>query len=194
MEFVWDANATFYRVGPFGPGALADGAIVAPGDQLFMRFYSSKKAFVYVLNDDGSPQPTVEFPLEGENVELQNPLKANTLYELPGGSNATKMNWRVDGRGNREVFLVIVADAPVKQIEASIQTWRHAHANPSGNLRGAPDLVPMPSESNSLSTTLQSLLKQIGETKDRGARVRQWRFVFPYVSRDAQASPHDGSQ
>jgi hypothetical protein len=170
----WQAEAAFYRIDARGSIALSDGATVAIGDRLAMQFRSSRPAYVYIFDDDGSGQTAVLFPLAG--LKPDNPLTANVEHRLPGATDATALTWQISSSAAREQFIIIAADAPQPQLERRIAAWQHAGS--SGATRGALELA---ADTNSTALQNADLREALAEL-DRNSieHVRRWRFVFPH--------------
>jgi serine/threonine protein kinase len=165
----WQTNVAFHR----GDAVLTDGASIAMGDRLSLAFVSNETSYVYVFNDDGSGEAAVLFPLAG--IEPNNPLAANTAYQLPGKSGNQTLTWQVSSRAPSEQFVVIAADYPQPQLDAAIAAWRHAEK--TGTTRGALNLAPAPSQADISSTALRAELDKLAAADPH---IRQWRYVFPH--------------
>lgn len=172
----WQANAAFYRVDGHGSSALNDGAVIALGDRLALKFQSNRAAYVYIFDDDGSAQAAVLFPLPG--IEPGNPLAADTAYRLPGKSDATVLTWQVSSQAAREEFVVLAADQAQPELERIIAAWQRASL-PVGSARGALALTPAPSEAEITSASLRAVLSKLQGDE---VHLRRWRFVFPHTS------------
>ena len=174
----WQTQAQFFRVDAHGRSALADGAAVAMGDRLAFEFRSSRPAYVYIFDDDGSSQAAVLCPLNG--IVPGNPLSADTSYLLPGKSGAAAMTWQVTRRAAREAFVVIATDTPQPELERAIAAWQRAGADTPGATRGALGLAPAPAETSVENGALHAALERVQESA--GAQhLRRWRFVFPHA-------------
>jgi hypothetical protein len=169
----WQTQAEFQRVGAFGATALADGSSIAMGDRLVLQFQSSKPAFVYVFDDDGSGNAGVLFPLPG--VEPANPLAAGTGYRLPGKKGGESVAWTVSSHAAREEFVVIAATAPQPELERAIADWRRAGGE-SAPARGTMGLSAAPDETTVASAPLRRILQRV----EHDENLRHWRFVFPH--------------
>jgi len=173
----WQTQAQFYRVDARGSTALADGASVALGDRLTLEFRSSRPAWVYIFDDDGSAQAAVLFPLFG--MEPANPLAADTTYRLPGKSASTAMTWQISRGAKSEAFVVIAADASQPQLEAAVVAWQRAGSETAvATTRGALGLVPAPQDTNIENAALHEMLARVEQS---GAEhIHRWRYVFPH--------------
>ena len=169
----WQAQAEFQRVGAFGSTALADGAGIALGDRLMLEFRSSKPAYVYIFDDDGSGSAGVLFPLPG--VEPANPLAAETSYRLPGRKDGAAVAWTVSSHAAREEFVVIAATSPQPELEKTIADWQRAGGE-SGPTRGTMGLSAAPDETEIASAPLRQILQRVESDNS----LRHWRFVFPH--------------
>jgi hypothetical protein len=174
----WQADAVFYRVDARGSAALTDGATIAVGDRLALKFRSDRPAYVYIFDDDGSGEAAVLFPLDG--IDPVNPLAANTAYQLPGKSDATALTWQVSSQAEREEFVVLAADQPQPELERTVAAWQRAVKPATGASRGALVLAPGPSDAEIASTSLRAVLAKLGADT---THLRHWRFVFPHTSR-----------
>lgn len=169
----WQTELSFYRMDGLGATALTDGSPLAIGDRLALSFRSSRPAFVYIFDDDGSGDAAVLFPLRG--IEPANPLAAETRYQLPGKNAAQALTWQVSSAATREQFVVIAADSAQTELEAAIAAWQHA--GQESTQRGATGLAPAPAETEVSSAALRTQLERVGADN---AHVRQWHFVFPH--------------
>lgn len=173
----WQADAAFYRVDAHGSVALSDGTPVALGDRLALQFRSSKPAYVYIFDDDGSGQSAVLFPLAG--LKPENPLAANVEHRLPGASASAALTWQISSGAAREEFIVVAADSPQPQLEQQIASWSHASqaAATRGALQLAADTDSVAVENAQLRQTLAALDQAAG-----AGHLRRWRFVFPHAA------------
>ncbi len=173
----WQADAAFYRIDARGSAALTDGAVIAVGDRLALKFRSDRPAYVYIFDDDGSGEAAVLFPLDG--IDPVNPLAANTAYQLPGESDATALTWQVSSQAEREEFVVLAADQPQPELERTVAAWQRAVKPATGASRGALVLAPGPSDAEIASASLRAVLGKLGTDT---THLRRWRFVFPHTS------------
>jgi eukaryotic-like serine/threonine-protein kinase len=171
----WQAEMAFHRIDARGSAVLSDGAPIRVGDRLALSFHSSRPAYVYVFDDDGSGEAAVLFPLPG--IEPANPLAANTAYQLPGKSVAQALTWQVSSSAEREQFVIVAADQPQPRLEQAIAAWHRA--GESASTRGALGLAPAPAETEISSASLRAELDRLGADT---AHVRSWYFVFPHSS------------
>jgi eukaryotic-like serine/threonine-protein kinase len=169
----WDANAAFYRVDKNAAVALNDGATIALGDHIALKFRSNRTSYVYIFDDDGSGQAAVQFPLP--NMEPTNPLKAYIEHQLPGSRAGRALTWEVSSAAERERFVIIAADEPQPLLERTIAPWHHA--GETGSTRGALGLATAPNEVGLPSAALQLELDRLAHDT---AHVKRWNFVFPH--------------
>lgn len=174
-------ESRFYRDGAGTREPLQDGMPIALGDKLRLEIAVAQPTWIYVFNDDGSPEPTVLYPLPG--VAPGNPLAPGTRWQLPGHDGITGLSWQVDSEAERETFVVISSPRRLNQVEDSIAQWRHV-VSPDNALvargvgRLAPATAPVPGEGVSLA----SLLQRLGCDRAEAA-LRCERFVFPHAPR-----------
>ena len=116
-------ESRFYRDGAGTREPLQDGMPIALGDKLRLEIAAAQPTWIYVFNDDGSPEPTVLYPLPG--VAPGNPLTPGTRWQLPGHDGLTGLSWQVDSEAERETFVVISSPRRLSQVEDSIAQWRH---------------------------------------------------------------------
>jgi hypothetical protein len=112
------ATASFQRTGGEVPEALAEGALVRPGDTLGLTLRLGAAAHVYVLNEDRQGEVFVLFPLA--ETDLRNPLPAGRALHLPGEWRGSALDWRVTGGRGEERFLVVAARAPLDWLESQL--------------------------------------------------------------------------
>lgn len=165
----WQTELSFHR----GDMLLADGANIALGDRLSLAFRSNATSYVYVFDDDGSGEAGVLFPLP--DVEPNNPLSANTSYQLPGKSGSQTLSWQVSSNAQREQFVVVAADNPQPQLDAAIAVWRHAAKTDTS--RGALNLAPAAAQAEISSAALRTELDKLAAGDPH---IRQWHYVFPH--------------
>jgi hypothetical protein len=112
------ATASFLRTGGEVDEALAEGALVRPGDTLGLTLRLEAAAHVYVLNEDRKGEVFVLFPLA--ETDLRNPLPAGRALHLPGEWRGSALDWRVTGGRGEERFLVVAARAPLDWLESQL--------------------------------------------------------------------------
>jgi hypothetical protein len=174
----WQADAGFQRLDAHGSTALADGSAVAVGDRLALSFRSSKAAYVYVFDDDGSGNVGVLFPLAG--VAPANPLAADSAYRLPGTRDGRALTWQVSSAAEREEFVVIAATQPQPELERAIAEWTRAGA--AGTTRGALGLAAAPDNVEVASEPLRRALEQAQRNAAPG-EIRHWHYTFPHAAK-----------
>jgi hypothetical protein len=175
----WQADAAFYRIDARGGTALSDGATIALGERLALKFRSDRSAYVYIFDDDGSGQAAVLFPLVG--IEPANPLAADTDYQLPGKSGTSTFTWQVSSHAEREEFVVLASDVPQPQLELAVAAWQRAGAANTGAARGVLGLAAAPDDTQIRSASLRATLAALDADAHRG-QLRRWRFVFPHAA------------
>lgn len=178
-EFKLDSH--FYRDAGGQRERLGDGAPIALGDKLRLEVAAAQPTWVYVFNDDGSPEPTVLYPLPG--VTPGNPLKPGTRWQLPGHDGVTGLSWQVDSEAERETFVVIASSTPLDLVETRIAQWQRA-VTPETALvsRGVGRLAPVSSAASAEGTNLAGLWQRLG-CDTATAVLRCERFVFPHSHR-----------
>ena len=114
----FDLEASLMRRADGTSTALTDGDRVRPGDRLSLRFRASRRAHVYVLNEDERGESYLLFPQP--LFDLRNPLPADSTLLLPGEMAGQPSAWTVTSRGGREHFLVVASLEPVAELEAEL--------------------------------------------------------------------------
>lgn len=175
----WVASATFYLQDPNGYRTLKDGDFLEVGDAFALEYQSTRRTWLYVIDDDGS-EPVVLFP--SHDLKTANPLESGAVLRLPGASTLGKLaDWRVDRDAAREQVTVIAADAPVAALDAAMIAWPHAGGGDGGAaLRGATSLTPAQPAGRLASARLGPALAGLDALKARD-RVRVWQFTFPHA-------------
>ncbi len=171
----WHASASIVRIGPDGSTeALSDGSAIALGDRLLLKLDSDRNSHVYVFDDDGSPDPTVLFPVDG--AAATNPLPAGNGIEVPGRTGNRALTWEIDAVAERDDFVVIASAVPLPELEAAISRWQSVHGG-GDSARGAGKMVAAGN-----GGIRSASLREAVERASRGradADLRQWRFGFP---------------
>ncbi len=108
---VLSVEATLCRSHGGAREILAPGALVRPGDALFLELRLTQPAYVYVLNEDAAGRVVALFPLAG--LDLRNPLGPDRWHRLPGSQKGSVQDWQMGGGPGREGFLVIASRTPV---------------------------------------------------------------------------------
>ncbi len=112
----FQVKASLYRVGNGTEERLLPGAMVVPGDRLFLEIEGSREMHVYVLNEDQAGEAFVLFPLP--DLDVDNPLPGRVVHRLPGAVSGADRYWEVSSAGGRETFLVIASMEPLTETEA----------------------------------------------------------------------------
>lgn len=112
------ANATMYRSRGGAREALTAGALVRPGDALFLELRATREMHVYVLNEDQSGEVFLLFPLP--HLDLRNPLPGEVWHRLPGPHSGVAQDWVVTGGQGRESFLIVASRTALTKLEALI--------------------------------------------------------------------------
>ena len=97
---------------------LVTGDRVRPGDRLSLEFRATRKAWVYVLNEDERGERYLLFPQP--LFDTLNPLAADSAVVLPGTVRGQENAWTVTSAGGREHFLVVASPGPVAELEAEL--------------------------------------------------------------------------
>lgn len=170
----WMADVAFVRTQDKTLERLADDAQVKPGDRLQLRLHSNRASYVYVLNEDANGNATVLYPLDGTT----NALQAREETVLPGGSADATLAWEVSDDSTREEFLVIVALAPVRELDGMLTDWHHATQGPANATTRSVGNVVETAAPAFHGARLNGVLEHIGKSSE-GARI--WRFRFAHV-------------
>jgi serine/threonine protein kinase len=180
-------EATLYRSLGGAREALPAGALVRPGDTLYLEYHGSRPAHVYVLNEDGQGDVFLLFPLPGQ--DLANPLPANLWHRLPGPHDGVLQDWQVTGGQGQEAFLVVAAVGAVDWLEELIAGFspaspdrpvRSARLDPTGLIgtRGVKSIVPADSvgKDPNASTLLAGIARRLTESaaEPGGLWIRQF--------------------
>jgi hypothetical protein len=165
-----EIEATLYRSRGGAREALPAGALVRPGDRLFVEIQESEPASVYVLNEDQEGRVYLLFPLPG--LDLQNPLPAGD-HRLPGTRHGALQDWQVTEGKGAETFLLVAAREPVPLLEQRLAKLPRAESgrdvspapfDPKGLLgqRGVGGMVPsIPGEPASAGTMLSAIAREL---------------------------------
>ena len=175
----WDIETTLYRKTETGRIPAVSGTPINLGDQFTLHVRTNRATYLYVLDDDGSGEPIVLFPLPERKPG--NPLAANIEYELPGQDDEHEFAWKISRRALREEFIVVATTNPQPDIEQAISMWQHPIAARNPGLRGALDLAVLPIKPIPTSESIRVLLNNFATSDDTG-KLRYWHFVFPYTS------------
>jgi len=186
----YDVEATLVSRTKGAYRRLAPGDRVAPGDRLSLEFRATRRAWVYVLNEDERGQSFLLFPQP--LFDRSNPLAADSLVVLPGTVGGRENAWTVTSRGGREHFLVVASPQPVPEIEAELSKLPAAQpgrpieyaavAPPTlERLRGVGGVSPLPSDLPPQRAGAFERFEELAgrETGVRGVWVRQLTLENP---------------
>jgi hypothetical protein len=132
---VLTSEATLCRSRGGAKEILAPGALVRPGDALFLELQCSQPAHAYVFNED--PAGTVVLLFPHPALDLTGPLEPGPWYRLPGTRDGELVDWEMAGGPGEEEFLVISSREPLPELE----TWIAA-LPVERNGRPAPGIAP----------------------------------------------------
>ena len=107
-------NAIWLRASASGDEVLQPGTEVRLGDALALELTLQQARHVYVINEDSHGERFQLFPLA--ESELANPLPPGRT-RLPGSAAGEPVDWRITSRGGRERFYVLIADAPLADLQ-----------------------------------------------------------------------------
>jgi len=171
----WNTELQLSRRTDAGVAPLASGATLAQGDRLVLDLRSNRPLHVYVLNEDAGGDLHLLFPLRG--LEQTNPLPANGRVRLPGSKGGRELSWEITSSGQREEFLVVLAAAPLAQIQRLADSAVALDVE-----RGVARVrVEAPGGMTLRGAHLNALLEEIGpdlSDADR-ARIQAYRFNDP---------------
>ncbi|MGH7724510.1 MAG: serine/threonine-protein kinase [Candidatus Eiseniibacteriota bacterium] len=188
----YSVEASFLRREPARSVRLIPGDRVKPGDRLSLEVRTTRRAWIYVLNEDENGERYVLFP--NPRLDAQNPLAPESTFILPGTVGSGEHAWTVTSAGGREHFLVVVSPEPVPEIEADLDRYplrepgRPISYAPVGDaslevLRGVGSMARLPRETarpSSPSRAFERFRSLAGrETGIRGIWVRQIVFENP---------------
>jgi len=171
-----EVDATLYRSRGGAREPLPAGALVRPGDQIFLEIHGSQPAHVYLLNEDQAGRVYLLFPLPG--LDLTNPLAAGKAQRLPGSRGGMLQDWRVTEGQGRESFLLVAARRPLDSLEERLADL--PRAEPSHPVAAAPfDAVGMlgqrgvggmapavPSEAGDSTLLLSAIARELSARQD----------------------------
>jgi hypothetical protein len=138
LPATYDVDASLVRRTGGRYEHLADGDRVAPGDRLSLEFRATRRAWVYVLNEDERGESFLLFPAPA--LDRKNPMAADSTTILPGPVAGRENGWIVTSRGGREHFLVVASPQPVAALEAELA--RVPRVEPGRPVRDEP--IPAP--------------------------------------------------
>ena len=174
----WQPRVELMRRTDTGSEPLRTGAQLRAGDRLDLVLSAKRPTWAYVLNEDAAGDFHVLFPVAG--LERGNPLPAGDDIALPGRHGARALSWEVSGSGAREEFLVVLASAPLVQLDRRLQALPAAAI--ADVERGVARARPNPPGAVRLHG--EHLNAVLGEIEDELAdsdrvRVHAWRFNDP---------------
>ena len=172
----WNTELQLLRRTDVGVASLTSGATLTQGDRLVLDLSSSRPAYAYVLNEDAGGDLHVLFPLRG--LDLANPLPAKARVRLPGSNGGREFSWEIASSGQREEFLVVLASAPLAQIQRLVDSAALALDVERGVGRVRAE---RPGGVALRGTHLNALLEELGpdlRDADR-VRVQAYRFNDP---------------
>ena len=114
----YTVEASFLRHGANGAARLVAGDRLKPGDRLSLEMRVSRRAWVYVLDEDERGARYLLFPQP--RFDARNPLPVDSTVVLPGAIGGRESAWRVTSAGGRETFLVVASPEPLAEIEAEL--------------------------------------------------------------------------
>lgn len=114
----YTVEASFLRRDARGATRLVAGDRLKPGDRLSLEMRVSRRAWVYVLDEDDRGERYLLFPQP--RFDTANPLSADSTLVLPGAIGGKESAWRVTSAGGRETFLVVASPQPLAEIEAEL--------------------------------------------------------------------------
>ncbi len=170
------ASATLYRSHGDAREPLGEGALVRPGETLFMEYRGSGPAHVYVLNEDQAGDLFLLFPLPGQ--DLRNPLAGERWHRLPGARDGVPQDWQVTGGNGREAFLVVasrrrlgwlaerLADLPAASPDRVLERVPLPEGGPSGE-RGIGGVLPAGADGEvAAGSRLAALARELARRTD----------------------------
>ncbi len=180
-------EATLYRTLGGAREALPAGALVRPGDTLYLEYQGTQPAHVYILNEDSQDEIFLLFPLPGQ--DLANPLPADIRHRLPGPHAGVLHDWQVTGGQGKEAFLMVASVSTVEWLEQVIADFspaspdrpvRSARLDPIGltSTRGIESIVPagQVDEETDASPVLDGIARRLSENaaEPGGLWIRQF--------------------
>lgn len=116
----YEVHAAFHRVADSNR-QLSNGDRIHPGDRLYLTLESSKKLYVYVLNQTRTGGAVLLFPIP--DVGSANPVPDGTRNTLPGFHDGRPIFWEVSSAEGPERFLVIASRKPLAEFEEIVAQW-----------------------------------------------------------------------
>lgn len=112
----YQLDTGLYRINePGGPEKLGNGSSVAVGDHLSLQLTASEDVFVYIFNEDDMGHAHALYPLK--QLSMQNPLGADIVHNLPGGSGDPALGWQVDTIGGVDRIYIVTSPQKIPSIE-----------------------------------------------------------------------------
>jgi eukaryotic-like serine/threonine-protein kinase len=167
---------------------LGDGAQIAPGDRLDLAVDTPERAWVYVLDEDGSGALYVLFPVAGS--QLANPLAARARVRLPGTFHGRAFDWQVTSAGGDETILAVASRAPLEALDRVVarapgatsgRAVTYAALPPAalGALRGVGGMAPASPGAAAAGGRLKALARELRARHDPGVWLRAWELFNP---------------
>jgi serine/threonine protein kinase len=142
--------------------ALADGARIAAGDELYLSLDLHQPVHLYVLNEDSHGVITTLFPRE--SLEPRNPLPAGRDVRVPGPSADQVMNWAVGAGTGVERLLLVAARKPLPLIAQRLAEWEAADRASAPRLRAIDGVRARPAAHG--ASRLAALAHELGQGDD----------------------------
>jgi serine/threonine-protein kinase len=99
----YDIEAAFYRKLPGGgEERLGEDSRVRVNDEIHLAVQTSKRTYLYVVNEDDKGVAYLLFPDPAHN--MNNPIVPNAKVRVP-----PDLNWKVDSAGGQEHFIVFAS-------------------------------------------------------------------------------------
>jgi hypothetical protein len=184
-----EMEAALYRRAATGADErLRDGAVVHPGDQLFLEIDSSQPVHVYVLDEDEAGQAFVLFPLP--ELAQHNPLGAGR-HRLPGLLGGREFFGDVTTAGGEESVLLVASVQSLPGLEQALagiptaaagRPVQIGSAQVAGTLRGLGGLSPAP---QAASGKLSFLFAELSSRQGIGAEAAFWQLRLQSAPRPA---------
>jgi serine/threonine protein kinase len=111
-------EAALHRVRGGLEQELPSGAIIHPGEALFMTVEGTRPLHFYVLNEDAAGALFLLFPVPG--LDLLNPLAPGVRHRLPGPRSGIAQDWQVTSAGGSEWVLAIAASEAIPALDREL--------------------------------------------------------------------------
>jgi len=166
-------TAGWYRLNQGTEEPLHPGAIVYPGDRLFLELEGNTSMYAYVLNLDSSGDLLSIFPLD-ENGE-QAPMQPGLVHRMPGVVSGETRYWKLGARKGTETFYVIASREPLDEVRrifeltGSVERETSPHRGISGTVTG-PGEPAEPADKE-----VAELLSRIDELSSTNPGVWLWK-------------------